>query len=266
MELEKAVINALENKGYCVFYKNLSLKYNSINITEYDVILKDFIIEVKSGKDFKKMQITNQLKYLPEGYKLYYYIPIKGDEEINNLNKIFKDITIVNNLDEIFKNHQRNNEFNICCRKDFKRFLSLPFEKIKIFDKINILEEDFYFVYFQSLYVYDYVCISENILSSQKVEYLFENGKINFVEEFDHTIPLISNQNIKFINLPLTNSKIDLKPIYNIDWNKRKIKKIRKYGGSPPLIKNVTKVCKQCDNITFKNLNYCDDCYKNFLL
>jgi hypothetical protein len=268
MELEKAVINALEEKGYCVYFRNISLKYNQIQITEYDVISKDFIIEVKSGKDFKYMQIIKQLKYLPDGYKLYYYIPNKDDEEVKKLNTIFKEITIVNNLEEIYKKQKTWNEFNICNRKDFKRVLSLPLSKIKIFDKLNILEEDFYFVYFQVLYVYDYYCINEEekIHSSKKIEYLLDTGKINFVKEFDKDIPLITNMNIKnFIELEMHDSKINFLNVYNIEWNKRKIKKIRRSGQIPPLRENVTKICNQCDNVTFKNLKYCDDCYKKFL-
>jgi hypothetical protein len=259
MELEKLVVSQLEDNGFPVYYKNLTVKYNSTLFTEYDVIGTNFIIEVKSGKDFKKLQINRHLKYLPEGYKMYYYLPLKSEEEIQYLNERYKTITFINNLEIIYKNHKLYNEFNIRSRKDFKRFLSLPFHRIKKFDKLNILFEDFYFVYFYSTCIYDYYCLGEeDVVSSEKIKYLMNKGVINFVTKFNENIPYITSKNIKKF-VQIISDKIDLEKIYKVDWSKNKIKKIH-IGENLPLMDGITKYCMCGSKVIFNNLNFCDDC------
>lgn len=275
MQLENYVINELENKGYPVFFRNLRIECNKIQVTEYDVVSRDFIIEVKSGKDLslKSSQPIKHLRFLPLGYKLYYYCPCKSDEDIKMMNHAYNiegGIIFINSLEEIYKNHKPYNEVNIKTQKDFTRFLSLSFDKLKIFDKVNVDKETFYYTYLCLNYINDYYSKNDMnpILSSEKIRYLVDNKKINMVENFDKNVATLSTKNpnqtiIITMDQILSGYKLhNLCKYYYLGWNKNKLENID-VNSDLPLFEGITKWCGCNRRIIFYKQEDCSKCSMN---
>jgi hypothetical protein len=272
MELEKTVARELEAKGYTVFYKNLSISLpNKLLITEYDIVCRDFIIEVKSGNDIciKCNQIKNQVALLPRGYKLYYYCPAISDLDIKELNMKESDkklITYINRLDKIYQHHKPNNECNIRTQRDFTKFLANSLHKLSRFNKIYIMKETFYYTYLCVTCINDHYSTDDKdiIYSSKKIKYLVDNNIIQMVDEFDENIPSFvkdTPRNTIYIDNFTTNSPINIKLYYSIDWKNIKLKPVDLYH-ELPIIDGITRYCDCCgQNIIFNKQLCCGVCY-----
>ncbi len=264
MELEDYVEKELVKNGYYVQYKNLTIMYNNLQITEYDIISTDFVIEVKSGKapKFKLSQQRHQLLFLPKNYKLYYYCPNVDDENLENLNFCMSKIIFVNKLEDIYKNHKPYSfELNIKDIKSFIRLLSLTLAEIKCIGRINIRENDFYHVYLSCKYMTDHYNIEDMIKNSYKCEHLLNNNIIYLTTKFNNNITsLISKSAYKKIEFK---EICPLKTNYHfIEYNKKNMCNIS-LDLRLPLIENLTQRCKCCEIIILtKTLNkdYCRKC------
>lgn len=273
MELEKSVARELERKGYYVFYKNLTVSLpNKLLITEYDIICRDFIIEVKSGNDIsvKCNQIKNQLALLPKGFKLYYYCPSMTSIQIREYNKNYKgkinSITYINDLAVIYKNHTPYNECNIKSQRDFTKFLAFSMEKIKMFNKIYVNKETFYYTFLCITCINDHYSTDDStvIYSSEKIKYLIDNNIIEMIEEFDDSKPKFikdTTRNTIYIDDVSCINPINLKLYYSIDWKIIKLKPVDLYNDLP-IIEGITRSCNVCNrNIIFNKQICCSICY-----
>jgi hypothetical protein len=266
MELENWVAQELKDRGYPIYFRNFEFRNGKIAITEYDIICHDFIIEVKSGNDIGlRTQIVQQLKFLPKGYKLYYFCKIKTDEEINDLNEICKydDVEYINNLDQIYKNHKPIKIFNIDSQRNFTKFLSQSIEELSSIDKIYVDNESFYYSYLSFKYINDYLSIKDNKYTSEKINYLIEMNKIEIVDSFSLSFPFITTQTLKRNVNILESNQINFRQFYTLDWKKSylEIYEFNLEKNNLPIIDDFTKICSVCNNcIIFKKQDMCGEC------
>lgn len=266
MELENWVAQELTDRGYPIYFRNFEFRNGKIAITEYDIICDNFIIEVKSGNDVGlRSQIVQQLRFLPKGYKLYYFCKIKTDKEIEELNSSSKynDVEYINNLDIIYKNHKPKKIFNIDSQRNFTKFLSLSIDELKTIDKIYIDNESFYYSYLSFKYINDYMSTKDNKYTSEKLNYLIENNKIEIEDDFSLNIPFITTQTLRrHININETED-INFKQFYTIDWKKSYLEINEFDKPILPIIPNLTKICDICKkNIIFNKQEMCGTCNK----
>jgi hypothetical protein len=273
MQLERSVAKTLENKGYYIFYRNLTISLpNKLLLTEYDIICRDFIIEVKSGSDIcvKCNQIKNQIALLPKGFRLYYYCPSISDNLINEYNMNTKNnnnlITYINSLEVIYNIHKPYNECNIFTQRDFTKFLAYSMLDIQKFHKIYVTKETFYYTYLCITCINDHYSTADDISiqSSQKIKYLVANNILEMVKKLDETKPYFikdSTHNTICVSDVANIKPIKIKLCYSIDWKTVKLKPVDLYYDLP-IIEGITRYCNTCNKtIIFNKQICCGICY-----
>lgn len=277
---EKFVISELENKGYPIYYHNFRLKKDNIYVTEYDVISEGFIIEVKSGGEIplNQRQFTNQIKYLPEGYKLYCYCSNKTDQKIVELNTNIitkgcsavdftqnQEIKFINNLESIYNFHPVYNEVNITSQREFTKFLSLSFERLKNFTKVYMLKETYLYTWLCCKYHNDYYSLNDEIkiMHSSKIEYLLEKAILSIQDKLDLNKPFITTKSPRrIIHIQNTNEKIKFKKFFLIPSTKDKLIRIYLHYNLP-FIQDITVMCSCQKRYIFCKVSSgkCLECY-----
>lgn len=273
MDLERKVAKQLEAKGYNIFYRNLCISLpNKLLLTEYDIVCKDFIIEVKSGNEIstKCNQIKNQVALLPKGFKLYYYCPyidckniIQYNKKSNNSNEL---VVYTNTLDIIYRNHKPNNECNVKTQREFTKFLAYSIDKLKQFTNVYVTKETFYYTYLCITCINDHYSTEDEtiVYSSEKIKYLVDNNIIKMVETFDDNIPsfVVDNpKNTIYVNEICSIKPINFKLCYYIDWRTVKLRPVDLFN-ELPVIEGITRYCQCCNkSIIFNKQLCCSRCY-----
>ncbi len=265
-ELENHIVKVLEDKGYIIYQQNVKIRVDGNEITEFDIIGFDFIIEVKGGtSDPLTLRLTkqryNHLNLLPNGYKIYYYYHNLPDEEIVKLNEALKSDTAINSLEPIYRAHKIFNEVTIKTQADFTKFLGMvPFDKIKTINKITIEKFHFYATYYGLNYVNDYLNIDENVKLSEKINWLKDNKRIHLDWYYDPSIPTVVSNYPKNI-YALGKKGFNPKRTIFLKWHPEKLEYIP-INKMMPEVFGVTKLCKCKKVVIFDNLEACSSCYK----
>jgi hypothetical protein len=195
MEFEQEVADELFKRGYLVLYRNLSISVNKAIIGEFDIICRDFIIEVKSGKDIHScgLYFMGNHNILPRGFVYYIYCPVIDDDTITMFNKDYSNDTFIytNTLDTIYERHQPIIECNIDNQSNLCKILNLSLDSIKRFNKLYINYEEYTKVYISLHYVRDTISDKEKIKWSDKLDYMVDSGILVFHDEFDPSIPYV---------------------------------------------------------------------------
>ena len=195
MEFEKHVADELFAKGYPIIYRNLSVSLNNGLIGEFDIISKDFVVEVKSGKDINTIGLYFMRNHniLPRDFVYYIYCPVIDSETIEMFNKDYSNNIFIytNTLQTIYDNHKPLIECVIDGQSNMCKVLNLSLESLKKFNRLYIKYEEYNKVFISLHYVRDTYSHIEKIKWSEKLDYLVDSGILVFVEEFDPTIPSI---------------------------------------------------------------------------
>jgi hypothetical protein len=195
MEFEQEVADELFSRGYQIFYRNLSISVNNAIIGEFDIICRDFVIEVKSGKDIHSggLYFMQGHNMLPKGYKYYIYCAAIDSETIEMFNKDYSNNTFIytNTLQTIYDNHVPYIEGVIDGQSNMCKILNLSMESLKKFNRLYINYEEYNKVYISLNYIRDTYSPVENIKWSEKLNFLLDSGILVFCEEFDPSIPII---------------------------------------------------------------------------
>jgi hypothetical protein len=106
-EFEEYVASKLVEFGYPIFHRNLKVFYNKNEITEFDIVSMNFILEVKSSK-FTNCKNKGFIQFysnnlLPENFKYFIYSAQSTYDEITTLKNIYSnpDYIFINNLEKI---------------------------------------------------------------------------------------------------------------------------------------------------------------------
>jgi hypothetical protein len=195
MEFEQEVADELFLKGYQILYRNLSIVVNKNTIGEFDIICRDFIVEVKSGKDIHScgLYFMQNHNILPKGFIYYIYCPAIDCETIKMLNNDYSNNVFVytNTLNTIYERHVPIIECNIDSQSNLCKVLNLKLESLKKINKLYIKYEDYNKVFISLHYVRDTISHKEKIKWSDKLDYLIDSGILTFCEGFDMNIPFI---------------------------------------------------------------------------
>ncbi len=194
MEAEDAAAKRLEELGYTVFYRNLQFIYARQPVCEFDIVLRDCIVEVKSGKyvypiegGFNKIVMGG---HLPKNFTFYVYCTAKSDEEIIEINEELnrKDIIYINRLEDIALRNPPDNGGVII--ESFSKIMLLMDRSLKSILKLNKLymsQATYDKVYMQYNFARDTYSVSENMMWSGKLRYLMDSGRIVICDKFPET-------------------------------------------------------------------------------
>jgi hypothetical protein len=198
---EKDVANELKQMGFPIFYRNVRIRYKKNDITEFDIVSSNFIVEVKYGKQ-KKVYLSGfdfivEHNMIPDGYTYYIYIPSKNSEELSNLSQHYNksNIVFINNLSQIRERHIPKKECNIETQSIFMKFLGLTMDEIKSFNMIYINDDTYSKLYNTLNYVRDSYSKIDNIRWSQKLDYLLKMNKLKIIKTYNKSIPSIQKKN-----------------------------------------------------------------------
>lgn len=195
MEFEKKVADELFGKGYPILYRNLSVSLNGGLIGEFDIISKEFVVEVKSGKDINTIGLYFMRNHdiLPKEFSYYIYCPAINSDTIDMLNKDYSNNIFIytNTLETIYERHKPIIECNIDSQSNLCKVLNLSIESLKKFVKLYVKYDDYTKVFISLHYVRDTYSHDEKIKWSDKLDFLVDSGILSFVEEFDPIIPYI---------------------------------------------------------------------------
>lgn len=198
MEAEDAAARRLEELGYTVFYRNLRFRYSNRDVCEFDIILRDCIVEVKSGKyvysssgGFDNVVLGGRL---PKGFTFYIYCMAKTDAEIIDLNAELANPTAqyINRLEDIALKHPPDNrECIIDSQSTLAYFIRCKLSTILKFNKLYMTQNTYDKAYYQYNYTRDSFSLEEMMMWSGKLRLLMESGRIIICEEYPKTaIPL----------------------------------------------------------------------------
>jgi hypothetical protein len=194
MEFEQEVADELFARGYQILYRNLSIAVNKNIIGEFDIICRDFIVEVKSGKDIHScgLYFMHGHNILPRGFTYYIYCPAIDSETIKIFNNDYSNNTFIytNTLDTIYDNHIPSIECVIDGQSNFCKILNLSVESLKKFNRLYITYEEYTKTFISLHYIRDTVSAIENIKWSEKLDFLVDSGILVFCDEFDSSIPI----------------------------------------------------------------------------
>jgi hypothetical protein len=192
MEAENAVEKRLEELGYTVFYRNLIFNYAHQSVCEFDIVLRDCIVEVKSGKNvfpigggFNNIVMGG---YLPKGFTYYVYCTAKSDDEIIEINDELnrQDIIYINRLEDIaIKNPPDNKECIIESLSKIMQVMHCKLDYLMKFNKFYITQDTYDKVYHQYNFTRDTYSLEENIMWSGKLRQLVTSGRIAICNEDD---------------------------------------------------------------------------------
>jgi hypothetical protein len=282
----------LENNGYPVFLKKaVAITYRGRNeLARFDIVSDTFAIDIKLKSTIdRRHEVKETAKYLPDLYTLYKYYPNYTDEMISLLNSEndktnetyelnepklahendgtaskINNILWVNSLNKIYFNEKRPvNKINIISHRQFIKFLAIQFDRLKFFDKINIKKSDFYTCYFELKYATNFKHYDQDITFCDKVEYLLETNKINFIEgDFDKSLPSFIARNHSCIyQTHETTQKMLFRKRYCVQHEHEKIISIS-VNDHIPLIAGITKK-NDCGTVVFMSSKKCrKHCFK----
>lgn len=193
MEFEETVARQLQDLGFPIFYRNLRILYDRSDLSEFDIISYDFIIEVKSGRECttKGLNFMNLYGLLPNDYKYYIYCHVLSNEEIACLNENCsrKNILYINSFAEIIKNHTPVRHCAIETESVFGNFLNLPIQTINQFDKLYVSKYIYNKTYFRVHNIRDRYSVKDNLKWSDKLEFLMKQNRIILMENAPMHIP-----------------------------------------------------------------------------
>jgi hypothetical protein len=186
MEAEEAAAKRLEELGYTIFYRNLHIKYKHNPLCEFDIVLANCIVEVKSGKyiytshrgGFDTVVLQG---HLPKHMTFYVYCVVKTDEEIAELNEdnYNNNIVFINRLEDIAIRHPPDNrECIINTQGILGHLMNRQLSTILKFNKIYISSKAYNAIYMQYNYVRDSYSVEENIMWSAKLRLLIDTGRL----------------------------------------------------------------------------------------
>lgn len=236
---EEYVASKLVEYGYPIFYRNLKVIYNKYEITEFDIVSTNFILEVKSStftncknKGFIQFYSNN---LLPENFKYFIYSAQSTDDEITTLMNIYTnpDYIFINNLEKI--KEYINPEKNIECLSNelLERFLHLHYTEL---NKLTFL----YTPYTIYMNVYDTLVKLrdvnnrnyDDILHKLEVlEYLQKTKKLVFEKENIKNIYPFKIRRLMSKKLVLTSlNRVAIDLFYYIDTFQKDERYSKKYG------------------------------------
>lgn len=176
------VAKQLETLGYPIFYRNFKVFYNRYHLSEFDIVSDGFIVEVKSGRDYKTKGLSFMYSYglLPSEFKYYIYCPVLSDEEIAALNHCFprQHILYINSYQKIIENHMPCRDVHITSECIFANFLNLTMEHINKFGTLFIKPADYFKMVHRVTYERDRYSYKDNMKWSEKITYLMKCGRI----------------------------------------------------------------------------------------
>lgn len=227
MEVEDEVAAKLEDLGYKIFYRNLYINYNGNNLCEFDIVLSNCIIEVKSGKNVmqksKGFNLILTHNILPENFAYYVYCTSKTDQEIDELQMEYgkPNMFFINNLADLLRQHPPETlNCIIESHSMIARFLNLPLQSNLKFNKIYINQDTYNKIYNQLHNVRDSYSAEDGIKWSDKLEMLVSTHRLVICDTYPESA--ICLRKLPYENI--YNNKItlrELKPIkipicYNI--------------------------------------------------
>jgi hypothetical protein len=194
MEFEEKVANTLRGLGYPIFYRDVTITYTKKFVMgEFDIVSRDFIVEVKSGRDIttRGIDLMYSQGLLPVGFAVYIFCPRFSDTEIAELNQdLYRpNITFINDLAVIRKHHEPVNECTVASASLFMRLLRTPLADILRFQKIYMTTHTFIRVYRNVSYMRDLYSKSEGITWSEKIMTLIAGNRIEIVNALPATVP-----------------------------------------------------------------------------
>lgn len=196
MEFEQEVADELFARGYQILYRNLSISVNKAIIGEFDIICRDFILEVKSGKDIYSggLYFMHGHNMLPKGFSYYIYCMAIDSETIEMLNKEYSNnntFIYTNTLQTIYENHIPSIEGVIDGQSNMCKILNLDMDSLRKFNKLYINYEEYNKVFISLNYVRDTYSPVEKIKWSEKLDFLVDSGILVFSEDFEPSLPII---------------------------------------------------------------------------
>jgi hypothetical protein len=194
MEFEEKVANTLRDMGYPIFYRDVTITYTKKFVMgEFDIVSRDFIVEVKSGRDIttRGIDLMSSQGLLPTGFAVYIYCPRFSDAEIAELNHdLYRpNITFINDLAVIRKHHEPVNECTVASASLFMRLLRTPLTDILQFQRIYMTTFTFLRVYRNVSYMRDLYSKREGIMWSEKIMTLIAGNRIEIVNVLPDTVP-----------------------------------------------------------------------------
>lgn len=229
MEFETHVENELIKLGYPIFYRNLRILCNDDEITEFDIISTNFIVEVKSGNlgKMKGFNLVYRHSLLPENFIYFVYCPMVSDEELKRFQEQYDkpSFVFIKSLSDITNYVRPIKNINITNETALLKFLKLSYECLQSFNTIYIPKE-----------IYDSVC--KKLINDQStrklkkrlwnLETLKQNNKVSFNNpNSDDTFRMINNSNIITIKNISSIDRLTIDLYYTM-YNIRKIVSISK--------------------------------------
>jgi hypothetical protein len=190
MEAEEEAAKTLEQMGYIVLYRNLNVMYKKNTVCEFDIVLSNCIVEVKSGKSVfeksKGFDFIVSRKMIPKNLLYYVYCKCKTNQEIQELHNEYNisNVIFINNLEEIrIRTPPQYRSCIIESQSLMARFLNLKMKEILKFKKIYISGETYDRIYIQLNYIRDSYSDIDNIKWSDKLKLLTDTNRLIICEE-----------------------------------------------------------------------------------
>lgn len=224
MELENSVAAALQDMGYSIFYRNVNVSYRKqFLFGEFDIVSRDFIVEVKSGRDITTRGIDFMYSQglLPTTFRYYVYCSCYNDDEIAHLNEEFGRplITYINNLAIIRVNHEPDCACSVSSPGIFMRLLRAPLETILHFQTIYMTKHTFIRVYRNVCYMRNLYSVRENIMWSEKIMMLIVEKRIQIVDVLpssENVAPLVAHFNTRNLVVKKASEPIHIPLVHSL--------------------------------------------------
>jgi hypothetical protein len=171
----------------------------------------------------------------------------------------------INNLETIYNRHPVYNEVNITSQREFTKFLSLSFDRLRKFTKVNMLKETYLYTWLCCKYHNDYYSLNDEIkiMHSSKIEYLLEKGILKIVDFLDPDMPYITTKSPRrLIHIEKNDERITFKKYFLIPSTKDKLIRIYLHYNLP-FIPDITVMCSCQKRYIFCKVSSgkCLDCY-----
>jgi hypothetical protein len=224
MELENSVTKALQDMGFPIFYRNVNISYmKRFLFGEFDIVSRDFIVEVKSGRDIttRGIDFMYSQNLLPTAFRYYIYCSRYTDDEIAHLNEEFGRpyITYINDLAVIRANHVPVCECSVSGPGIFMRLLRAPLTTILRFHTIYMTKYTFIRVYRNVCYLRNLYSADENIMWSEKIMMLIAEKRIQIVDILptpDVVAPLVAHFNTRCIVVKKASEPVQIPLVHSL--------------------------------------------------
>jgi len=224
MEFEKVTVRALFQLGYPIFYTNLKILHKEYQLSEFDIISDNFIVEVKSGRDVgtKGLFFLKNHNMLPKGYIIYVYCPFYSNQQVKKFNKESSNCKIIyiNDLRKIARRHKPSIKGIINDEETLRGFLR--HENFYKFDKVYMGMEMYNLL--MSFLVYRKY--------KPQIEYMLNFGKIGVLEYMDEESRSCVERNVPYLRCWNKSHKIrmeEFKPIeFHIYYDIKKERETKK--------------------------------------